>query len=125
MSLEAIATIKAPTSTIEIDTTQHIFATNVDGKLILSETTGKPITIAQDKRSGAWYAKAADSFPFFGTKAAKAGLDDLVDAGGVHVPHDDERFRGVWVPIPGQDLVLATEGSKPTKRKKTPETAIN
>lgn len=124
MSLEAIGTITAPAqSTIDIDTSLHMHATNPDGSLILSETTGKPITIAQDRRTGNWYALAADSFPFFGNKAQKGGLQDLIDAGGVHVPHDDQRFRGVWVPIAELEAAEyeeepAVEGKPAVKRAK-------
>jgi hypothetical protein len=103
MSLEQIAEATAPQSALRFDTSLHIHLTDADGKLVISTTTGKPITIAQDLTSGAWYAKAADSFPFhskmLGKAAREAALAELVDAGGVHVAHDDERFRGVWVPM--------------------------
>lgn len=86
-------------SNLHLDTRFHIHATDGKGNLLKNDLTGQPITIAQDMISGLWFAKVTDSMPFFGTKAQKEGLQELIDNGGIHVPHDDERFRGVWVPL--------------------------
>lgn len=91
----------APVNThLHLDTTLHINATNPDGSLVINPLTGKPITIAQDTISGKWYGLMADGFPFNPPTAAnKAAVQSLADAGGIHVAHQDERWRGVWVPL--------------------------
>jgi hypothetical protein len=88
-------------SALRFDTSTHIHATDEDGKVIIGDDN-KPIHIAQDLSTGKWYAKIADSMPFNGKdkKAAAAKLKDIQDAGGIHIPHPFERFRGVWAPIP-------------------------
>lgn len=92
---------KLPTTRLNLDTSVHTHATDADGKVILDEDTGKPVQTAQDMVTGIWYRKLADSFPFFGPK--KGALQAMIDAGAIHVPHPNEKFRGVWVPLEGQD----------------------
>lgn len=133
--LDKALKITAPqSSNLLLDTRYHMFATHPNGKPVVDETTGKPVQIAQDLHSGLWFAKAAESMPF--RQGVKA-LQPLIDAGAVHVPHDDERFRGVWIPLDayeeqregkgepidllgaGADTSLATVPAKKTAAKKT------
>lgn len=112
MNLKQLNEIVAPQSRLNLDTSVHVHATDEDGNLIISEDTGKPIHIAQDTHSGDWYAKVGDSFPFFGSAKQKEGLQPLIDAGAVHVPHQNEKYRGLWVPLAWKTVVAPESASK-------------
>lgn len=112
----------------QLDTRFHIHATDGNGKLILHEVTGEPMHIAQDLLSGNWYAKVADSFPRLSsvpTPTQLAATEALVDAGAVHVPHETERFRGVWVPLAGEETELDLVGTIPEKPSQAESTNVS
>jgi hypothetical protein len=116
---------------LHLDTTTHIHATDGAGKLIINQETGKPYTIAQDMISGQWYALAATGFPRLSDQelaelaSGEHYASDLHAAGGVHVPHDDERYRGVWVPLEGiESEVEDTAGEEATPDDGTPSAPV-
>lgn len=84
---------------LRLDNAHKMFATNPDGTIVLSESTGKRIPIAPDIITGKWWMKVDTSMPFGNSKDAKAKLDEYLDNGALHFHAEDEHFRGVWVPM--------------------------
>lgn len=89
-------------SQLRLDTSVHAFATNDAGRLLIGND-GHPITIAQDTMTGTWWAKVQAHMPWATNdseqeKAREKTALSFLD-GAVHVACDDERFRGVWMPL--------------------------
>lgn len=96
---------------LHLDTESHMHAIDGAGKMVINPASGKPVVIALDKASWAWYAKVADFMPHKDENQMK----ELTALEAIHFPHEDERWRGVWVPLD----YLTDEGRKKRVAKPT------
>lgn len=106
-------------SQLRLDTSVHAFATSAAGRLLVG-ADGNPITIAQDTMTGRWWAKVQLHMPW-ATNDSQLEKDRESKAleflqGAVHVACDDERFRGVWMPLE-EAKADAVDTSRPELRQ--------
>jgi hypothetical protein len=84
------------TAVICLDTTTRMFSSSLKG------FDGQPVAIANDIISGKQFMKVRQHMPWVHGRShtpgqVKGELADLIGQGAVHLAHDDEHFRGVWV----------------------------